>query len=93
MLNLVKKLIDCKKPYEDVKLFFFGPSEKVVTEDKEIKDAISNIIKLGVNPYACVNVANAMGVTLKLKEAGFNVLGIGKGIADSVNAGYVPIVF
>lgn len=79
--------------YEDVRLFFFGPSEKVVAEDKEVGEAVSELIRIGINPYACVFLSDGMEVTPRLKDLGINVVGISKEIADAINSGYVPLVF
>ncbi len=79
--------------YEDVKLFFFGPSEETVAKDAEIREFVSRLIQTGINPYACIHLSDNMAITPKLKDLGVNVVGISKEIADAVNSGYVPLVF
>ncbi len=81
------------KLYDDLKVFFFGPSEKVITEDKDLQSSLSKLIKDGITPVACVNLGNAFDITPKLTTLGFNVIPVGKAIADLVNQDYATMVF
>ncbi|MGC8611481.1 MAG: hypothetical protein ACP5F2_02800 [Athalassotoga sp.] len=81
------------KLYSDLKVFFFGPSEKVISEDKDLQASLSKLIKDGITPVACVNVGNAFNITPKLNALGFNMMPVGKAIADLVNQDYVTMVF
>lgn len=81
------------KLYEDIKVFFFGPSEKVITEDKDLQSSLSKLIKDGITPVACVNLSNAFDITPKLTKLGFNAIPVGEAIADLVNKDYVTMVF
>jgi hypothetical protein len=81
------------KLYSDLKVFFFGPSEKLIAEDKELQANLTKLIKDGITPVACVNVSNAFDITPKLTTLGLNTIPVGKAIADLVNDDYVPMVF
>lgn len=79
--------------YEDVKLHFFGASQKVAAEDTEIQQRIAELIKEGINPVACVNLSKKFDVTVQLDDMGFNQVPIGPEIANLINDGYIPLVF
>ncbi len=81
------------KLYSDLKVFFFGPSENVISEDKDLQSGLSKLIKAGITPVACVNVGNAFNITPKLNALGFNTMPVGKAIADLVNQDYVTMIF
>ncbi|WP_018962719.1 hypothetical protein [Coprothermobacter platensis] len=79
--------------YDDVKVHFFGISEKVAAEDEEIQQKIADLIKEGINPMACVNLSKKFDVSVKLDSMGFDQVPIGPEIAKLINDGYVPMVF
>lgn len=81
------------KLYEDIKVFFFGPSEKLVAEDKDVQASLSKLIKDGITPVACANLGKAFDISPKLTALGFNVIPVGAAVADLINQDYATIVF
>jgi hypothetical protein len=79
--------------YEDIKLFFYGPSEKLISEDEELQGRLAALIQSGVNPFACVNLGERFEVTPKLEELGMSVVLIGREIADALGEDFIPLVF
>ncbi|UCE44017.1 MAG: DsrE family protein, partial [Candidatus Bathyarchaeota archaeon] len=57
---------------DDVKVVFFGPSEKLAAFDDEIKWFINEIKDRG-DCYACKAISDEAGVSKKLREAGVEV--------------------
>ncbi len=59
--------------YEDVKLFFFGPSQKIISENEDLQKLFVKVVQDGkFTPVACINVSNAYGIKQKLEEIGFH---------------------
>lgn len=80
--------------FEDVKLFFFGPSEKVLSENEEVKKLFLKISKDGnFTSVACINVANFYGIKEKLESLNITLNPIGADITKAVNEDYVPMTF
>jgi len=80
--------------YEDVRLFFFGPSEKVISQDDDLQKLFVKVVNDGkFVPVACINVANNYGIKQELEKVGFRLTPIGVDITKSINADYVTLTF
>lgn len=80
--------------YEDVKLFFFGPSEKAISQDDDLQKFFVKVVNDGkFAPVACVNVANNYGIKQELEKVGFRLTPIGVDITKSINDDYVTLTF
>ena len=75
-------------------VFSFGPSEKVLSENEEVKKLFLKISKEGnFTPVACINVANHYGIKEKLESLNITLTPIGADVTKAVNADYVPMTF
>lgn len=81
------------KLMDDIQIVFFGPSEKLVTDDDEFKNMLREGKDLGIVPFACSGIANRDNLTEALKYLGFSVDPIGPVITDFMQKGYVPMSF
>ncbi len=80
--------------YEDVKLFFFGPSQKIISENQDLQKLFVKVVQEGkFAPVACINVSNAYGIKQKLEEIGFTLTPIGADITKAINSDYIPLTF
>ena len=77
---------------EDVKVFFFGPFENLVSEDEDVLDAALQL-KEFQTPIACKFLSDRDGASEKLAEYGFEVEYIGSMISNYIKQGYIPMVF
>ncbi len=59
--------------FEDVSIIIWGPSAKLVAENKEIQVKLKEMMKNGVSMNVCITCANMYGVTDQLKALGINV--------------------
>jgi hypothetical protein len=73
--------------WEDITLVVWGPSAKLLTEDKELQEYLARIIESGVTVKACKGCADQYGVSGKLEELGITVLYIGKEFTDYIKEG------
>ena len=77
---------------DDLKVCFFGPFEKLVTEDKEVQEHVAKLSEYGV-PVACKFIADRDGVSDELANLGYEVDHVGEMVSDYIGEGYVPMVF
>ena len=80
----------------DVKVYLFGPAEKLVADgDEELRSMIRKLLGLGVEVLACHGVAEMGGYEGKLKEfmGEERVTHVGRLIVERIREGYVPLVF
>jgi hypothetical protein len=77
---------------DDVEIFFFGPSEKLLAEDEEVSGLakqITNQKKI----TACKFIADNEGITDRLLKIGINVEFVGSIISALIREGYQPMVW
>lgn len=77
---------------EDVKVFFFGPFEKLVAQDKEVQEKVNELQKYST-PSACKFISDNDQITVSLETLGYEVDYIGVTISEFIKKGYVPMVF
>ena len=65
----------------------WGPSAKLLTEDKELQDYMQRIMEVGVEVRACKGCTDQYGVSEKLEALGITVLYIGKEFTDYIRQG------
>ncbi len=77
---------------DDVRVFFFGPFEKLLSEDAEIQEWASELAN-HQQPMACKFISDNHGISEQLTSLGVNVEYVGQPISDAIKEGYVPMVF
>jgi hypothetical protein len=63
--------------FDEVVLIVWGPSAKLLSENKQLQEKVKKMIADGVKVQACINCANMYGVTDLLKAMGIEVKGMG----------------
>ena len=93
-VGLVYPFNAAKKGWMDeVKVIFFGPSEKVVANDAEVQARVKEILEQGVEVLACKWCADRMGITGKLEAVGIKVEYVGSIISDLLKEGWASLSF
>ncbi|MEZ5072511.1 MAG: DsrE family protein [Bacteroidales bacterium] len=59
--------------FEEVSVIIWGPSAKLVAENKEVQAKLKDMMDKGVELNACITCANMYGVSDQLKALGINV--------------------
>jgi len=59
--------------WKDIQFIVWGPSAKLLSEEKEIQDYIKKMKDTGIELVACKACADSYGVSDKLTELGVNV--------------------
>lgn len=74
------------KLFDDVSVIIWGPSAKLVAENKEIQAKLKDMMDKGVKLNACITCANMYGVTDQLKALGINVDIMGMPLTNALKA-------
>ena len=75
--------------WKDITLLVWGPSSKLLSEDKDLQDYIKKMKKEGIYVMACKACADMYGVSDKLKEIGLVVKYAGKDLTKFIKEEYV----
>lgn len=72
--------------WKDVTLVVWGPSQKVLVENKDIQDYVKKIMEQGTAVKACKGCSDMYGISDKLEELGVEVKYMGE-ITDYMKEG------
>lgn len=78
---------------EEVKVIFFGPSEKLAAYDAEVQERIREIQGVGVEVLACKWCAKRMNIVEPLEAAGIKVDYIGEMVSTLIKEGWAQVSF
>ena len=78
---------------QDVRLFFFGPAEKLLLEDPDLQELVREFQRQERTPVACKFIADREGTDGGLADLGVAVEYVGQPISDLIKDGYVPLVW
>lgn len=72
--------------WKDITLVVWGPSQKVLVENKDIQDYVKKIMEQGTSVKACKGCSDMYGISDKLSELGVEVKYMGE-ITDYMKEG------
>ena len=78
---------------EVVKIFFFGPAQDLLLEDKELQNYMQEYNSMEESAVACKYISDRDEKSKQICELGIKVEYVGKMISDLINEGYVPMVW
>lgn len=84
------------KWFENVRLMFFGPSEKMISNsasDSQAAQLLKKAIELGITPVACKGISDEGKLTPTLEKLGFEVEYVGLTIKSYVQKDYQVLTF
>ena len=76
----------------NVKVIYFGPSERLMVEDEQVRDAAIEVANLG-ECFACKAISDRDEISEKVDEMGIKVEYVGSIISDFIKHGYVPMLW
>lgn len=79
--------------FDVVHLIVWGPSAKLLTEDKELQEKLKMMQDNGVVVEACISCANMYGVADKLKKLDIDVKGMGTPLSERLKADWKQLNF
>ncbi|MCF8039404.1 MAG: hypothetical protein K9K79_08800 [Desulfohalobiaceae bacterium] len=77
---------------EEVKVIFFGPAQRLVLENEEVKEAALEIAETE-KPVFCKFISDREENSARIEELGLVVDYVGSLIAGLIKEGYIPMVF
>lgn len=75
--------------WKDITLLVWGPSSKLLSEDKELQDYVKKMKEEGVHLLACKGCADQYGVSEKLEEIGVTVKYTGVDLTNFIKERHV----
>ena len=79
--------------WDNIRFIVWGPSSKLLSEDKELQDYIQKMKEVGVEVFACKACADMYGISEKLSELGLDVKYIGKDLSEMLQGGWTHLTF
>ena len=77
---------------DDVKVVFFGPSERLIAEDKNMAKKAQEIAKLS-ECLACKHISDKENLSDNLEKLGIKIEYVGPIISNLIKDGYIPMVW
>jgi len=81
------------KWFDEVILIVWGPSEKLLSENQNLKEKVAAMQKDGIIVQACVSCSNMYGVTDQLKVCEIDVRRMGVPLTKYLKRGYKIISY
>jgi hypothetical protein len=79
--------------WKDITFIVWGPSSKLLSENKSLQEYIMKMMKVGVRVEACKACADMYGVSDKLSDLGINVRYLGEPLTEYIKQGRHVITF
>ena len=88
-------LLDSKSMgwWDEINLVIWGPSAKLLAEDKEVQNELDFIQQSGINVEACRGCTEAYGVTGKIKSLGIEVKYMGEVVTQYLQGNGKVVTF
>lgn len=77
---------------EDVKVVFFGPSERLLVEDSDIARE-AKAVAAQAESIACKFISDRDNISEKIEQLGVKIEYVGTIISDHIKTGYTPMVW
>ncbi|HSO85476.1 MAG TPA: DsrE family protein [Draconibacterium sp.] len=74
--------------FDEVVLIVWGPSAKLLTENKMLQEYVKKMQDAGIKVEACMACARMYEVDVKLQELGIDVKGMGVPLSDYLKDGW-----
>jgi hypothetical protein len=78
---------------DEVKVIFFGPSEKLAAYDTEVQGRIKELLDNNVEVFACKWCSDRMNITPILENLGIKVVYVGTIISQLIKDGWAQLTF
>lgn len=83
-----------KDKLDDVKIVFFGPSEKAIaSDDEQVRDLYNKLVEQGVTSIACNGYAAANDVSENIAKLGIKLENVSDTIPGFISQGYNVVSF
>lgn len=79
--------------FDEITLVIWGPSQRLVAADKDIRAKIQDLMDIGVTIYACQACSDSYGITDDLRSAGLTVKYMGAPLSEYITGDHHVITF
>jgi len=79
--------------WENIRFLIWGPSSKLLSEDKELQQELQKMKEVGIEILACKACADRYGVSEALQGLGIEVKYMGVGLTEMLKGGWTPLTF
>ena len=79
--------------WENIRFLIWGPSSKLLSEDKELQQELQKMKEVGIEILACKACADRYGVSEALQGMGIEVKYMGVGLTEMLKGGWTPLTF
>jgi len=79
--------------WKEVRFLVWGPSSKLLSEDKELQQGITQMKEAGVELVACKACADQYGVSEKLESLGIEVKYMGVPLTEMLKSDWTTVTF
>ncbi len=77
----------------DVRIFIFGPAEKLILEDSSLQERLQTYHDMGHEAVACKFLADEANNSAQIEGIGVKVAYVGESISNLIKEGYIPMVW
>lgn len=81
-----------RKYWDEATIMVWGPSAKLLAQDKELQKQFEVVKKSGVKFNACVVCADDYGVSDELKELGVELIHTGEMLTESLQSDDIKVI-
>ena len=81
------------KWFDEVVFIVWGPSAKLLSENKNLQERLKKMQEIGIRTEACVACARMYGVDDDLRDLGIDVKGMGVPLSDYLKKRYHILTF
>ena len=81
-----------RKYWDEATIMIWGPSAKLLAEDKEIQEKVKIVQSTGVKFNACVVCTDDYGVSNQLREMGVELIHTGEMLTESLQSDDVKVI-
>ncbi len=78
---------------DEVRVILWGPTEKMVVEDKEFQEQVMLLMVAGVEVIACKACSDNFGVSDELEKIGIDVRYVGTYVTEMLKDGWYQLTF
>ena len=79
--------------WKEVRLIVWGPSARLLVEDRELQNEINEMQADGVELLACRTCSDKLGVSEQLEALGIEVLYVGESLTRMLQDGWVCLTY
>ncbi len=79
--------------WDQIRFVIWGPSSKLLSEDRQLQEEIGTMKEAGVELLACKACADLYGVSDKLADLGIEVKYMGIPMTEMLKAGWTSLTF